>query len=178
MKNTVDAGNTQKRIREAFWLLYSKNDISKITTTDIAQLAYIHRNTFYRYYTSVFTLRDSEEQQLIDLLVPYANEQMVNNKVFVKEMLLNILKTNNEKFRLTVKRNAAGFSEKYKLKLIPILQMKFGGKEESKMDDYMIDYILSGSIALIVRFFQAPDEQSMDVVASRIIDYFNRIYEE
>ena len=45
------------------------------------------------------------------------------------------------------------------------------------MDDYMIDYILSGSIALIVRFFRNPGEKSVDVLASTIIDYFNRVYE-
>ena len=69
----------------------------------------------------------------------------------------------------------AGFSEVYKSKLFPILQKMFCGKNGYKMDDYMIDYVLSGSIALIVRYFKSPGDRSIDVLASTIIDLFNRI---
>jgi len=111
------------------------------------------------------------------MLVPYADDQLVNNQFFVKEMFLNILQKNDEKFRLIVKRDAAGFSEKYKMKLFPILKMKFDGTQGPAMDDYMIDYILSGSIALIVRHFQKPDEKPTEVLAATIIEFFNRVYQ-
>ncbi len=176
MDNPIQSVKTQERIQEAFWLLYEKKSVQKITTTDIAQLACIHRNTFYRYYTGIYDLRDSLEQQLVELLVPYADEQMVNRQLFTKEIFLDILKTHKKRFMLAVQKDGPGFSEKYKTMLFPILRKNFDAANGQGMDDYMIDYILSGSVALIVRFFQDPDNQDIDELAVRIIEYFNRVY--
>ncbi len=176
MDNAIQSVKTQERIQEAFWQLYEKKSMQKITTTDIAKLACIHRNTFYRYYTSIYDLRDSLEQQLVELLVPYADEQMVNRQLSTKNVFLDILKTHKKRFMLAVQKDGPGFSEKYKTMLFPILRKNFDETSGQAMDDFMIDYILSGSIALIVRFFQSPDDQDIDDLAARIIDYFNRVY--
>ncbi len=178
MNKTNCDKNTQERIEEAFWILASKKEIQKITTSNIAQLAYIHRNTFYRYYPSIYSLLDSMELKLVDTLVPYADMQMSDQEEFVKEIFSNILKTNNEKFQIIIKRDAPGFAEKYKMKLFPILKKNFNIKDKPQMNDYMIDYILSGSIALIVRYFQTPSKQTTEFLADTIISYFNKVYND
>ncbi|MDF2943620.1 MAG: hypothetical protein K0S01_2478 [Herbinix sp.] len=57
---------TQKNFKEAFWTLYSKQNIDKITVKDICNLAGYNRSTFYQYYTDVYDLLHKFENQLLD----------------------------------------------------------------------------------------------------------------
>lgn len=58
---------TQKAILNAYMALLSeKENIEKITVSDIADRADISRSTFYAYYTDVFALRDDISEILAE----------------------------------------------------------------------------------------------------------------
>jgi AcrR family transcriptional regulator len=57
---------TKKNFQEAFWTLYSKQNIDKITVKDICNLAGYNRSTFYQYYADVYELLHKFESQLLD----------------------------------------------------------------------------------------------------------------
>ena len=56
---------TRNNLREAFWTLYQKNPVSRITVKQITDLAGYNRATFYHYYSDVYKLLESEEQALL-----------------------------------------------------------------------------------------------------------------
>lgn len=56
---------TRNNLREAFWTLYQKNPVSRITVKQITDLAGYNRATFYHYYSDVYQLLESEEEKLL-----------------------------------------------------------------------------------------------------------------
>ncbi len=56
-------------IREAFWRLYTAKPISKISVKDICALAGYNRGTFYRYYSDVYEVLESIENEILRVAV-------------------------------------------------------------------------------------------------------------
>lgn len=57
---------TQRNFQDAFWILYTKQSIDKITVKDICNLAGYNRSTFYQYYMDVYDVLHKFEYQLLD----------------------------------------------------------------------------------------------------------------
>jgi len=66
MKNPKQTEMTQKNFQEAFWTLYSKQNLDKITVKDLCNLAGYNRSTFYQYYTDIYHMFHKLESQLLD----------------------------------------------------------------------------------------------------------------
>lgn len=66
MKQPEVTARTRARLRRAFWKLYEKSPIEKVTVKQITDLAGYNRATFYLYYDSVYDLLNQEEEELID----------------------------------------------------------------------------------------------------------------
>lgn len=56
---------TRKNLQKAFWDLYTKQSIEKITVKDICSLAGYNRSTFYQYYTDAYDVLHTTEKQLL-----------------------------------------------------------------------------------------------------------------
>lgn len=67
---------TKSVIIDAFWKIYTKKDISKITVREITETAGIHRATFYLYFDSVFAvlneIKSERLQKLRDICDTYS----------------------------------------------------------------------------------------------------------
>lgn len=57
---------TKSVIKETFIDLLSEKDISKVTVSEICNIADINRATFYRYYLDVFDLLDKIEEEFVE----------------------------------------------------------------------------------------------------------------
>lgn len=67
MENKAERPATAKlEIREAFWRLYTAKPISKISVKDICALAGYNRGTFYRYYSDVYEVLESIENEILE----------------------------------------------------------------------------------------------------------------
>ncbi len=64
-KNPEQTEMTQKNIQDAFWILYEKQSIDKITVKAICSLAGYNRSTFYQYYKDVYDILHKFESQLL-----------------------------------------------------------------------------------------------------------------
>ncbi|ERI91880.1 hypothetical protein HMPREF1982_02923 [Clostridiales bacterium oral taxon 876 str. F0540] len=65
-KRTEQTEITQRNFQDAFWILYEKHSIDKITVKDICSLAGYNRSTFYQYYVDVYDILHKLEDQLMD----------------------------------------------------------------------------------------------------------------
>jgi AcrR family transcriptional regulator len=65
-KNPGKTELTQQNIQEAFWTLYTKQSIDKITVKDICNLAGYNRSTFYQYYVDVYDVLHKIENRLLE----------------------------------------------------------------------------------------------------------------
>lgn len=59
---------TRTAIIEAFWRLYEKKDISKITVKDITEKTGIHRATFYLYFDNVYDVLQAIKSDQLEKL--------------------------------------------------------------------------------------------------------------
>lgn len=65
-KNPEQTEMTQRNFQEAFWILYTRQSIDKITVKDICNLAGYNRSTFYQYYKDVYDVLHKFEDQLLN----------------------------------------------------------------------------------------------------------------
>lgn len=63
--NPQSVERTKKNLMEAFWELYCKNSIRKISVQKIVDRAGYNRSTFYRYFTDVYDILDQFERKLL-----------------------------------------------------------------------------------------------------------------
>lgn len=155
MKKAEASERTRQMIIDAFWTLFEKKSIRKISIRDITDLAGVHRNTFYRYFESTYDLIDKIEAQIADQFCRWTNENMIGDKrEAVKAMFMSILKNEDRYFRLLIRKNdETRFSEKLGKMMFDHLKEQFVFSDNEEFNDFIIEYIQAGSIAAIVRFF-------------------------
>lgn len=56
---------TKDKIRSAFWELYTKKEIGRITVNEVIALCGVNRSTFYRYYSDLYQILEEIEQELL-----------------------------------------------------------------------------------------------------------------
>lgn len=64
-KNPEQTEMTRRNFQDAFWTLYEKQSIDKITVKDICSVAGYNRSTFYQYYSDVYDVLHKAEDQLL-----------------------------------------------------------------------------------------------------------------
>lgn len=65
-KNPKKTEMTKKDFQDAFWKLYTKKSIDKITVKDLCNLAGYNRSTFYQYFTDVYDLLYQFENMILE----------------------------------------------------------------------------------------------------------------
>lgn len=66
MKPDIRVKHTKERVRKAFFQLLSEKEFSKITVTEICQMAEINRTTFYKHYFDMDDLLEATELDILN----------------------------------------------------------------------------------------------------------------
>lgn len=144
---------TRQYFIDAFWKLYEKKDIRKITVNEIASEAGYNRNSFYRYFKDIYDVLEQEEEKIANEFAEYCK----NNEIpeIVSEMSRKSLETEGYKIRILFEKDEeTRFSHKMKEKSRPFWEERFMLGEDEKLRDYVIEYKVAGSIAVMVRYFK------------------------
>lgn len=160
-KNPERTELTQRNIQEAFWKLYSKRSIDKVTVKDICNLAGYNRSTFYQYYTDVYDVLHKFENQLlhevdefVENLVKQANSPNASQAL---EAIFEIFARLNK--YITVLLGPHGdteFTHKVVENLKPIWIKYFFRNDESYTPaevDLLMEYYISGLLAMYQKWF-------------------------
>lgn len=67
-KRPEQTEHTRKQIVDAFWSLYEKRPIERITVKEIVAQVGCHRSTFYEYFDNVYQILESIEDALFEKL--------------------------------------------------------------------------------------------------------------
>lgn len=67
---------TRENLREAFWSLYSRKPIEKITIKEVTDLAGYNRGTFYLYYKDIYDILSSVETEILTVIEKFVNQWM------------------------------------------------------------------------------------------------------
>ncbi len=135
---------TKESIQEAFWQLYCKKDIKKITVKEITDRAGYNRGTFYVYFKDVYDVLE----QIEDSLIPdFHNEERVRmmaseqNMDALIEFIVN--EVNSQSKYLSVLLSDRGdpkFPNRFKENIKPLIKSRINLSPD--VDPLKLDFTL------------------------------------
>ncbi|NLM56740.1 MAG: TetR/AcrR family transcriptional regulator [Clostridiales bacterium] len=166
---------TKKAIRHAFAELLSQKDINDITIRDIADLADINRKTFYNYYSGIYQIVDEIENEIVSTYEKVLGEvdikRDLKNPYRIFERLTSIINTDLDfyGYLLSVRENVSLVS-----KIVTMLKAKTKEALHPQIEidettaDIVLDYAISGMIAVYQQWFNSDRRQSIEEISSTI----------
>lgn len=159
-KKTEQTEMTRRNFQDAFWLLYEKNSIDKITVKDICSLAGYNRSTFYQYYVDVYDVLHKLEKQLLDEVdefVVYLVEQANNldaSQAF-QVILGTFARLNKYTIVLLGPHGDTEFTHKIVENIKPIwIKYFFRAKQYTAAEvDLLMEYYISGLLSMYQKWF-------------------------
>ncbi|OZG60257.1 TetR-type transcriptional regulator [Bifidobacterium lemurum] len=182
MKQPEVTAKTRNRLRRAFWMLYERQPIEKITVRQITDLAGYNRATFYMYYTSVLDLREHVEDDFIarritamrDVIVDFSDpdsirinlaaflDQSAKDKPFLKVLL--------------GPHGDPAFVEKMKEAvkpfMMPLIERNIGKDAAGRNAEYVREFYFSGVLAVVRRWLTDPDPMPTEDLLELIVGVF------
>ena len=166
---------TKRAIKNAFAKLLSQKDINNITISDIAAEADINRKTFYNYYAGIHEVIDEIENDIIrrfdDALTEIDFKNSLNSTYLIFEKLTNIINADMDFFGYLLSMNSnVSLSSKITDLLtgkVKLLILRYVETEETRVD-IMLEFMISGMVAVYKRWFNSDRSEPVEEISSQI----------
>jgi AcrR family transcriptional regulator len=161
---------TMQNLIQAFWSIYLTKRIEKITVKEITQKAGYNRGTFYEYFQDVYEVLEVIE----NLSLPSLDElpPLIDVKTNTPAFLNSFMELYQEKYKyynhLLGENGDPAFQRKLKnsLKTSIIRALENKGKIDLVEIDFMLEYILSGMIGVLIYMFQQKPNLAEEKIIS------------
>lgn len=169
---------TKENLRAAFWELYEKGPIEKITIKQITDLAGYNRGTFYLYYKDVYDMLSQIEEELLGRIQEVIQGSIQNNGRFdlsqQMEVLMGLMQTHSKyAIALLSDHGDPRFATRLKEIIWPLLNRYFVPSEGHS--DYQMgllaEFYLSGILAVVIKWSSDPKmtiDQFVDLMIPNI----------
>lgn len=158
----------------AFWKLYERNEIEKISIRELCQAAGYNRTTFYVYYDDIYDLLD----KAIESIFLPIREEIIRRIDFSRalqvsafgEIFLQALRKEDTHIELLFKRHHyLLLGEKLKKEWMALLREKYSGREvDFSFLEYVLEYQLSAVMGVIKYWLQTGKKLSQQELVRRI----------
>ena len=161
---------------DAFWKLYKKGGISKVSVTKICELAGYNRSTFYMYFQDIDQVLEEIESQVITPdefnEVVLSNILAGDNKKEAFQMLVALYEENEEYLPILLgEYGDPGFREKLLKKLAPAVSMALNlPLYENKKMKYIMEYQSAAVLTMISKWYQNKKDISVDELIHILLD--------
>lgn len=154
----------------AFWKLYEKKELEKISIRELCQTAGYNRTTFYVYYDDIYDLLD----KAIESIFLPIREEIIRRIDFSRalqvsafgEIFLQALRKEDTHIELLFKRHHyLLLGEKLKKEWMALLREKYSGRE---VDFSFLEYQLSALMGVIKYWLQTGKKLSQQELVRRI----------
>ena len=158
----------------AFWKLYEKKELEKISIRELCQTAGYNRTTFYVYYDDIYDLLD----KAIESIFLPIREEIIRRIDFSRalqvsafgEIFLQALRKEDTHIELLFKRHHyLLLGEKMKKEWMALLREKYSGREvDFSFLEYVMEYQLSALMGVIKYWLQTGKKLSQQELVRRI----------
>ena len=158
----------------AFWKLYEKKELEKISIRELCQTAGYNRTTFYVYYDDIYDLLD----KAIESIFLPIREEIIRRIDFSRalqvsafgEIFLQALRKEDTHIELLFKRHHyLLLGEKQKKEWMALLREKYSGREvDFSFLEYVLEYQLSAVMGVIKYWLQTGKKLSQQELVRRI----------
>ena len=153
MKESADrrSARTKKALKSAMLELLDKKEISKITVSELAQMADIGRGTFYLHYADPYDLRDKLDDELLAQTMgrhePLLAHWSADNLLAHLENVWQYIYENKEAFKILMhRRNGTRFIEKFRQNCEAAAFSR--GNPRHSAEYYGVVYVTSGTLGI------------------------------
>lgn len=149
---------TRQNLVDAFWALYCKKRIEKITVKEITQKAGYNRGTFYEYFTDVYDVLEQLEESLIPNIDELPPISMPNRHTGMPLDVFMAIYEQNSRYYSVLLGNEGdpAFATKLKNSTKPVIKRAF--LEKYNMNpiefDFILEFVLSGMIGIMSYWFR------------------------
>ena len=158
---------TKENLMEAFWQLYSKKRIEKVTVKEITARAGYNRSTFYAYFTDVYDVLEQIENSVLpgpqDIV--HIHRAGVSTAPLSIDTLAEIFENNQKYYVVLFGENGdPSFQGKFKnyLKTLVKKHLDTQSIAISFEIDFALEYTLSGVIGALTYWFRQKATPSSD----------------
>ena len=172
---------TKKAINKAFLKLMKTKDISKITVSELTELADIGRGTFYLYYKDVYDLLEHTEAEVLSEIGDMFDQALLSDSapdfLSFMEQTMEYIYENHDVFDILLSsKGSVLFLEnlRFYFKKKEFLERKRNHQSiETEYDQNEVTFIVSGVVAVIqewVRNGMKHPPKEMAKMIERIIN--------
>ncbi len=156
-KNPEMTAQTRQNLMDAFWELYCRKPIGKITVKEVTEKAGYNRGTFYEYFGSVYELLCTIETNLIPTVEELPSIPAPFGTVGIPlQEFMGVYEKNQKYYSVLLGENGdPAFAAKLKQAVKPMvakLVCDTIGADDLELD-YLLEYTLSGMVGIMSYWF-------------------------
>lgn len=168
---------TKRMIKEAFYGLLQKEDISKINVKKLCDEASINRGTFYLYYKDIYDLKDCLIDEYIEKLqtsllpIIYMKKEELTDREMIKT-ILKVLKDNDVMTKAILNKNLGPsiidrLVEVGKIVTLNIYPKVFNAKDMTEFETYY-NFVSNGAMAIIIDWIKKDFNEDVDLMSKKL----------
>ena len=144
---------TRGELITAFWTLYEKKNIEKITIAELTSLAGYHRGTFYEYFQDIYDLLEQEEAALIaqlsQMLTTVAQSKDINAPITI---ISQFYAKNGKHLNILITQGNTEFLTRFKDTIYPMF-LKILDLEHSLELRLIVEYGISAILMTLQKWY-------------------------
>ena len=163
---------TRKAIHSAMTTLLAKKPIEEITVTELSEAAEINRKTFYNYYSSVYMVAEEMEDEIVErfeeTLRKIDFDTLLKDPVTTFNTLARLITSDLDFYEnILTNRNQISFLQKIITSLKQRIRVLYfsSGSPDSDLNDYMLEYIVSGLVSVYQKWFISGRKTDIEVLS-------------
>jgi len=165
-KNSTITSQTKQNLIQAFWELYCIKRIDKITIKEITTRAGYNRSTFYEYFSDVYDVLETIENNLISTLQELPMKQLSSpDDPFPFDVLINMFSYHSKYLMVLLGDHGdPAFQGKIKASIKPLIKetlLAQGIKDDFELE-YTLEYALSAMIGILNYWFSQENALSIE----------------
>lgn len=159
---------TRKAILDAFWTLYQQKPVDKISIKELADLAHIHRSTFYRYFTDIYDLLGQLEEKVLSEISATLNNIETSDFTDLLYHAESIVAALKEYAPLIYHLTGPNGDANFRSKLRERMRLRFSSLSVSRYPSLTLEYLFSFVFSCILSnlnfWYEHQEECSLEQV--------------
>lgn len=159
---------TKEDLKEAFWKLYEKKTLDKISIREITEIAGYNRGTFYLHYKDVYDLLEQCEDELMAAIQQVIDEaDFSHGRMDLSQkmgFLMELTQTYSKYMKTLLSDHGdPRFARRFKDLLWPVMKQYFVPIEgySPQQEKLLAEFFLSGLLAAIMAWLSDPQTMSL-----------------
>ena len=167
---------TRANLRAAFWELYARRPIERVSVREIAERAGYNRATFYLYYHDVYEVLEEIENELLGGLERLVNDRLMRGETLDFSQHMGVILRMAQEYRgyfgvLIGEHGDPAFVRRFKEAIAPLLERFVLPAEGLSAPErhVLLEFYYSGIVAAVSAWLSEEDQMPIEQLINLIV---------